>query len=183
MLQTSKIHHQAGWWFQNSKLNCQPNSWFKETHIEDFNTLLKLMFRYMPQYIDGLVQERCNSSALAMELRLSCANPSIYAKQKSTLNSINCFMSLEQGIKMTCHLSQMCNTLTCKGVSIGLMLSKMKTHRICPAMIASQFCHNFILIILSSGSYSWWVDISVAKCKTVVTPVLISAFLIHWWVT
>ena len=29
-------------------------------------------------YIDGLVQERCNSSALAMELRLSCTNPSIY---------------------------------------------------------------------------------------------------------
>ena len=29
------------------------------------------------QYIDGLVQERCNSSALAMELRLSCTNPSI----------------------------------------------------------------------------------------------------------
>ena len=27
--------------------------------------------------IDGLVQERCNSSALAMELRLSCTNPSI----------------------------------------------------------------------------------------------------------
>ena len=28
-------------------------------------------------YIDGLVLERCNSSALAMELRLSCTNPSI----------------------------------------------------------------------------------------------------------
>ena len=26
--------------------------------------------------IDGLVQERCNSSVLAMELRLSCTNPS-----------------------------------------------------------------------------------------------------------
>ena len=28
-------------------------------------------------YIDGLVQERRNSSAIAMELRLSCTNPSI----------------------------------------------------------------------------------------------------------
>ena len=28
-------------------------------------------------HIDGLVQERCNSSALAMELHLSCINPSI----------------------------------------------------------------------------------------------------------
>ena len=31
----------------------------------------------MEEYIDGLVQERRNSSALAMELRLSCTNPSI----------------------------------------------------------------------------------------------------------
>ena len=29
-------------------------------------------------YIDGLVQERCNSSTLAMELHLSCTNPSIW---------------------------------------------------------------------------------------------------------
>ena len=28
-------------------------------------------------HIDGLVQERCNSNALAMELHLSCTNPSI----------------------------------------------------------------------------------------------------------
>ena len=28
--------------------------------------------------IDRLVQERCNSSALALELHLSCTNPSIY---------------------------------------------------------------------------------------------------------
>ena len=32
-------------------------------------------------HIDGLVQERRNSSALAMELRLSCANPSTWSKQ------------------------------------------------------------------------------------------------------
>ena len=29
-------------------------------------------------YFDGLVQERRNSSALAMALRLSCTNPSIW---------------------------------------------------------------------------------------------------------
>ena len=29
-------------------------------------------------YIDGLVQERCNSIANALELRTSCTNPSIY---------------------------------------------------------------------------------------------------------
>ena len=31
------------------------------------------------QHIDGLVQEKRNSKALAMELRLSCTNPSIYS--------------------------------------------------------------------------------------------------------
>ena len=31
----------------------------------------------MQTHFDGLVQERCNCSALAMELRLSCSNPSI----------------------------------------------------------------------------------------------------------
>ena len=34
-------------------------------------------FFYFKEIINGLVQERCNSSALAMELRLSCTNPSI----------------------------------------------------------------------------------------------------------
>ena len=38
-------------------------------------------------HIDGLVQERCNFSAVAMELRLSCTNPSIrglwYQKKSS----------------------------------------------------------------------------------------------------
>ena len=35
-------------------------------------------------YIDGLVQERRNSSALAMELRLSSTNPSIYGAKLSS---------------------------------------------------------------------------------------------------
>ena len=41
--------------------------------------------------IDGLVQERCNSSELEMELRLSCTNPLIYGTKeeqiKCTLNN------------------------------------------------------------------------------------------------
>ena len=36
------------------------------------------------QYIDGLVQERFNSSALAMELHLSCTKPSIYGFEIDT---------------------------------------------------------------------------------------------------
>ena len=43
---------------------------------------LKKMFHYISiitniDHFDGLVQERRNSSALAMELRLSCNNPLI----------------------------------------------------------------------------------------------------------
>ena len=41
-------------------------------------------------YIDELVQERHNSSALAMELRLSCANPSIYYQQTPIRYSVLC---------------------------------------------------------------------------------------------
>ena len=37
-------------------------------------------------HIDRLVQERRNSSALAMELRLSCTNPSIYSWNCGTVN-------------------------------------------------------------------------------------------------
>ena len=39
-------------------------------------------------FFDGLMQERCNSSALAMELRLSCSNPSIYALNKISLKYV-----------------------------------------------------------------------------------------------
>ena len=40
-------------------------------------------------YIYGVVQERHNSSALAVELRLSCTNPSIYAA-KSYKGDVPC---------------------------------------------------------------------------------------------
>ena len=39
-----------------------------------------LMVVWQLPYIDGLVQERRNSSALALELRLSCTKPSISAR-------------------------------------------------------------------------------------------------------
>ena len=46
---------------------CHLGVWLSSDHI--ILTLLGLK-------TDGLVQERCNSSALAMELRLSCTSPS-----------------------------------------------------------------------------------------------------------
>ena len=43
--------------------------------------LLSIKTYFQSSYIDGLVQERRNSSALAMQLRLSCTNPSISGLQ------------------------------------------------------------------------------------------------------
>ena len=37
-----------------------------------------MTIQFCDAYIDGLVQERRNSIANALELRLSCTNPSIY---------------------------------------------------------------------------------------------------------
>ena len=48
----------------------------KEMFLEDCFSTKMPRYKYI-SYIDGLVQEGCNSSALAMELRLSCTNPSI----------------------------------------------------------------------------------------------------------
>ena len=45
------------------------------------NVLKNCSSCWFMSYIDGLVQERCNSSALAMELHLSCTNPSTYSSE------------------------------------------------------------------------------------------------------
>ena len=47
-------------------------------HLAIFNRLSESIIKEMLGYIDGLVQERRNSSAWAMELRLSCTISSIY---------------------------------------------------------------------------------------------------------
>ena len=51
-----------------------------------FFKIIKTLFTYQipHSHFDGLVQERHNSSALAMELRLSCINPSIWQSQGVT---------------------------------------------------------------------------------------------------
>ena len=53
---------------------------FNETSVENsqiLNLLESFMMIIDVSYFDGLVQERRNSSVLAMELRLSATNPSI----------------------------------------------------------------------------------------------------------
>ena len=57
-------------------------AWYK-TVVNSIVNALKLrqscpkLSVYFVLPIDGVVLERCNSSALAMELSLSCTNPSI----------------------------------------------------------------------------------------------------------
>ena len=53
-------------------------------------------------YIDGLVQEIRNSNALAMELRLSCINPLIYAAVESVITASG------NGCLMTSHYLNQC---------------------------------------------------------------------------
>ena len=51
--------------------------WPSEIFVWGFEAETDMLHATVPwQHIDGLVQERCNSSVLAMELRLSCTNPS-----------------------------------------------------------------------------------------------------------
>ena len=62
--------------------------------FRELNSMIWISKNYRLEifHIDGLVQERRNSSALAMELRLSCTNPSIYQFPcKKTLQKIRSF--------------------------------------------------------------------------------------------
>ena len=61
-------------WLATSTWPCNTRAW-----CGDFLVRIDLQYHCycLSIYIDGLVQERCNSSALAMELHLSCTNLSI----------------------------------------------------------------------------------------------------------
>ena len=51
-----------------------------ETNVHPAQAELLCRYVYAIYHVDGLVQERRNCNALAMELRLSCTNPSKYAQ-------------------------------------------------------------------------------------------------------
>ena len=72
-------------------------------------------------YIDGLVQERHNSSALAMELHLSCTNPSIrcYATKihKSICMSFLGELNVHEGILLGCLFCPCVSSQTAAGFS------------------------------------------------------------------
>ena len=54
----------------------QQHSW-DTASIDNIIFLKRIIIKCLLFYIDGLVQERCDSSVVAMELCLSCTNPSI----------------------------------------------------------------------------------------------------------
>ena len=49
------------------------------------------IFLHCLLHIDGLVQESRNSSVLAMELRLSCINPSLYSYFWKTIHHVKSY--------------------------------------------------------------------------------------------
>ena len=82
-----------------------PHKWQVKRKMFPFDDIIMKvwsMFYLSNCHIDGLVQERCNSSALAMELRLSCINPQIcndldwdYSLHGDYINcKITCLVSL-----------------------------------------------------------------------------------------
>ena len=71
-------------------------------------------------YVDGLVQDRCNSSAVVMELRLSCTNPTIFALT-CNLFSLYCEEFGEiwsQILSVNCNIISIFCSFTIAGVAL-----------------------------------------------------------------
>ena len=82
MIQLSDHCQQLCWCTSNSLMAAWHTT--RETHGDNFP----------PMYIHGLVQERWNSSALAMELHISCINPSVDGLVQERCNSSALAMEL-----------------------------------------------------------------------------------------
>ena len=76
---------------------------FQSSHCNSFED-------WAPVDIGGLVQERRNSSALAMELRLSCTNPSISSMCAQSSNEV---LRVEYMIAYQCDSSSNVPCVTC----------------------------------------------------------------------
>ena len=57
--------------------------WYRYYIAKTVTPPILLRLLELDAQIDGLMQERCNSSALAMELRISCINPSKWRSRTS----------------------------------------------------------------------------------------------------
>ena len=80
-----QYHHSISVYMEASNIN---NKKYRNDHMLHLLICVLLVLCY---YIDGLMQEMHNSSALAMEWRLSCTNPLIWA-----IPSIYSFRNLGQ---------------------------------------------------------------------------------------
>ena len=75
MYKVSSIHISSKQWKHHV------HHYLSYTKLHHYNTLIHSDMpgeAFVMGHIEGLVQERCSSSALAMELRVSCPKPSIH---------------------------------------------------------------------------------------------------------
>ena len=79
----SVISEHMLWIYKFMNTSCKiALGWMPQNFYDDNSTFVQVMawcHQAPSHYISGLVQERCNSNALAMELRLSCVNPLTWA--------------------------------------------------------------------------------------------------------
>ena len=101
-------------------------------------------------YIYGLVQEWRNSSALAMELRLSCTNPSLsFANSKSITVTSNKCQAIPVYVPIGCVFSSLFR-LSSKEISklcITGFLWTVDSHYKGPVMWKTFQCHDVIMLM------------------------------------
>ena len=83
------------------------------------------MVQFAVTHIDGLVLERRNSSALAMELRLSYTNPSIYApKQPQCIKLIPVWYGKKRNVECYQSMVPLVTTNSTRWFSVYLALGE-----------------------------------------------------------
>ena len=130
----------------------------------------KLMF-----YFDGLMQERCNSSALAMELCLSCTNPSIYLSWKKFREFVCSARLCKFGLWMKqwlfrdhsgYGLGQWEKALHTSGIILVMgSANKRRCYYVTPSLIGRAHTHNdpwFLthrLLLFILRKTIWWITV------------------------
>ena len=104
----------------------------------------------MKEDFNGLVQERRNSSALAMELRLSCTNPSISTAHTISMSRNDTYVLTPKcsyqmygllqdcGIANTLQTPQVCTKPSRRPLNITLRLPRLYTHKLITELLLQQ---------------------------------------------
>ena len=138
--------------------------------------------------IDGLVQEWHNSSALAMELRLPCTNPSTYLTLMGQLWGIHCEY-LEQSYDVIMKPYSMDNSemFDVTSLQISFCVASLHLHQcyycssasdLCFCLISeiTQNCHHYNYMVLLPGSLlqpTWRAGINKLTQHDILWPILI----------